>query len=301
MKAHDVIRKDVFFNTRDGTELGGWLYPSVGAIESCPCVVMSHGLTAQIDFGLAPFAESLQAAGIAVLVFDHRGWGRSGGEPRLESNPFLQMQDTRDAITYATTLPGINERKIGLWGTSYSGGTGIMVAAIDRRIKSVVAVCPFVSGSGIVRRQMGDQNFAAHQEAMGKARKTEMVDATIQYRQHTSIQETIDFFKEVDQAGRWENKITVRSYDMMMEFEPGDYVHRVSPTPLLMIVPTKDTRVPTDLQLDIYQRALEPKRLIFIEGGHYDPYVRQLGAVSVATRDWFVSTLISDSSAPGAS
>lgn len=286
------MRTDVNLKTRDGTGLSGWFYPPDGEDSAGPCVVMTHGLSGQIEFGLAPYAECLQAAGIGVLMYDHRGWGSSGGSPRMESNPYCQMQDTRDAITFAATLPRVDGTRIGLWGTSLSGGTALMVAAVDRRVRSVVAVCPFVSGSGVLGRLLGERGLREHLDTAAEARRAEMVGAGVQYRQLTGVGETIEAFRELDSGGQWQNRISMLSYDMMLEFEPGDFVHRIAPTPLLMIVPSRDTRVPTDLQQEAFQRALEPKHLVVIEGGHYDPYLRRLGEVCDATRDWFVKTLI---------
>jgi fermentation-respiration switch protein FrsA (DUF1100 family) len=70
-------------------------------------------------------------------------------------------------------------------------------------------------------------------------------------------------------------------------YAPGDFVERVSPTPLLMVVATHDHIAVTDLALKAYERALEPKRLAMIEGGHFDPYVREFKTASHAAIDWF--------------
>lgn len=286
------MHRHITFKTRDGTALAGWFFPARSGATTAPCVVMTHGLSGQIAFGLADFAVALQAVGVGALLVDHRGWGLSGGLPRMEANPYLQMQDTRDAITYAATLPGVDPQRIGLWGTSLSGGTALMVAAVDRRVKSVVAVCPFVSGSAVLRRLMGDEALAVHRDAMAQARKSEMLGEPVQYRQLSTVQETLDAFGQIDPTGEWRNRISVLSYDLLLEFEPGDFVSRIAPTPLLMIVPESDTRVPTDLQLEAYQRARDPKQLLMLDGGHYDPYLRQAAAVGDATREWFVGTLV---------
>ena len=70
-------------------------------------------------------------------------------------------------------------------------------------------------------------------------------------------------------------------------YEPGAWISRVSPTPLLMVVAGSDTITVTDLALAAYERALEPKRLRLIPGGHFDPYLGQFGAASSAALDWF--------------
>jgi fermentation-respiration switch protein FrsA (DUF1100 family) len=70
-------------------------------------------------------------------------------------------------------------------------------------------------------------------------------------------------------------------------YEPGIWAPRVSPTPLLMVVATRDTITPTALALAAYERALEPKRLRLIEGGHFDPYLNPFPTSSGAAIAWF--------------
>jgi fermentation-respiration switch protein FrsA (DUF1100 family) len=70
-------------------------------------------------------------------------------------------------------------------------------------------------------------------------------------------------------------------------YEPGHWISRVSPTPLLMVVATHDTITLTDLELAAYERALQPKRLVTIPGGHFDPYLSQFDKASAAAVSWF--------------
>ncbi len=99
--------------------------------------------------------------------------------------------------------------------------------------------------------------------------------------------DAIDFYLQPVPAGAWENDVTVRSTRAARMYEPGQWIARVSPTPLLMVVATRDTITLTDLELAAYERALEPKRLVALEGGHFDPYVSGFGESSAAAIDWF--------------
>jgi len=108
-------RDDIEFRARDGTMLAGWFYRPLEGPRQQPCIIMSHGFTAVIDQGLAGFAERFADSGFAVLVYDHRGYGRSGGTPRLETDPFRQMHDMRDAITFASLQPQVDGNRIGVW------------------------------------------------------------------------------------------------------------------------------------------------------------------------------------------
>lgn len=111
-----------------------------------PCVVMAHGFGGTRDTGLLGYAEPIAAAGIDVLVFDYRGFGDSEGTPRQDVSVRRQRQDYHAAVAAARHLPGVDPDRIALWGTSYSGGHAIAVAAQDRRVAAVVALTPSVDG-----------------------------------------------------------------------------------------------------------------------------------------------------------
>jgi fermentation-respiration switch protein FrsA (DUF1100 family) len=59
-----------------------------------------------------------------------------------------------------------------------------------------------------------------------------------------------------------------------------------------MIVALNDTITVTDLALAAYERALEPKKLALIPGGHFDPYLSNFEQASAAARAWFRSHLV---------
>jgi fermentation-respiration switch protein FrsA (DUF1100 family) len=81
--------------------------------------------------------------------------------------------------------------------------------------------------------------------------------------------------------------VTVRSTRAARMYEPGVWIGRVSPTPLLMVIAQNDTITVADLALAAYERALEPKRLELIPGGHFDPYLSSFTQSSSAALEWF--------------
>ncbi|HTF46100.1 MAG TPA: alpha/beta fold hydrolase, partial [Pseudonocardia sp.] len=130
-----MARRDIEFDA-EGVTLRGWFYPAEGASGRAPTVVMAHGFSAVKEMYLDSFAEVFAAAGLNALVFDNRNFGASDGEPRQEIDPWAQVRDYRHAITYAGTRPDVDPSRIGVWGSSYSGGHVLVVAAIDRRVKA---------------------------------------------------------------------------------------------------------------------------------------------------------------------
>ena len=139
------MRRDIEFRTEDGVILRGWHYLPERA-GSTPTVVMAHGYSAVKEMYLDRFAEVFAEAGIGAVVFDNRNFGASDGQPRQEIDPWQQIRDYRDAITWASDLPEVDAERIGIWGSSYSGAHVLVVGATDRRVKCVVAQVPLISG-----------------------------------------------------------------------------------------------------------------------------------------------------------
>lgn len=153
-----MTREDIEFRTSDGVTLRGWFYPSTvssggGAHGTkLPCLVMAHGFSALKEMALDKFAEKFTSTlPLHCLVYDNRGFGASDaapGQPRQEIIPTLQCSDYSDAITYAATRKEVDPERIGVWGSSYSGGHVLYVGAVDKRVKAVISqVCSSSSSS----------------------------------------------------------------------------------------------------------------------------------------------------------
>ena len=299
------MRKDIEFKTENGVTLRGWHYVPDGRQGKAPTIVMAHGFSAVKEMYLDRFAEAFAAAGLACVVFDNRNFGASDGEPRQEIDPWQQVRDYRDAITYAETLEETDPTRIGVWGSSYSGGHVLVVGAIDRRVKCVVAQVPLASGHGNAQRLIradylaGVQGMFAEDRRARMAGKTPaMIPVVAQDPASPSALPTPDSWVWFTETGRtrapsWKNEVTLRSVEMFTEYEPGSYVSFISPTPLLMVVALGDVLTVADLALAAYERALEPKRLVTLQGGHFDAYIKDFEASSKPTVEWFTRHLAS--------
>jgi uncharacterized protein len=127
----------------EGAALRGRLYLGAGASRPAPVVIMTHGFSATVEGMTADrYAEAFAEAGFAVLLYDHRGFGRSDGEPRQQINKWVQARGYRDAMTFLAGRPEIDAGRIALWGDSMSAAEAIVVGAVDRRVKAVVAQVP---------------------------------------------------------------------------------------------------------------------------------------------------------------
>ena len=143
------MRRDIAFEGAGGTRLRGWFYLPEGASSPLPGVVMCHGFSATKEMALDRFAEIFREKGMAVLVYDHRSFGASDGEPRQELNPWAQARDYGRAIGWLAARPEVDAGRIGIWGSSYGGGEAIVVASCDERVRAVVANVPLSGYAGV--------------------------------------------------------------------------------------------------------------------------------------------------------
>ena len=134
-----------------GDELAAWVHRPQDAAGRVPCVVMAHGFSATRSDGLTPYAERFAAAGFGAVVFDYRGFGDSGGEPRQVIDIRRQQHDYRAVIAWARRQDWIDPARIVLWGSSFSGGHVIDVASHDPALAAVISQAPFADGLAQLR------------------------------------------------------------------------------------------------------------------------------------------------------
>lgn len=297
-----MTRQDIEFNA-EGVTLRGWFYPAANATEPAPTVVLAHGFSAVKEMHLDQYAEVFSAQGINALVYDHRGFGDSDGTPRQEIDPWAQVRDYRHAITYATTLPGVDPQRIGIWGSSYSGGHVLVVAAIDRRVKAVVSQVSAISGydnyRALVRADFIDNyqllfdTDRANRFAGGEPAMVPVVAENPMDPAALPSPDSYTWFTETskDRAPNWKNEVTARSLEMLTEYNPIDYIAKIAPTPLLLMPAQNDVVAPTSFALRAYEEAREPKQIKILPGGHFDAYGSGFETSSSAALEWFQTHL----------
>ena len=263
---------------------------------------MAHGFSAVKEMGLDDYAAVFAAVGLAVIVYDNRNLGTSDGEPRFEIDPNAQMRDYGHALTYAASQNVVDENRIGLWGTSYTGGLVLNVAALDRRVKCVVSQVPYLHGLETMEQVLPLDGFKDFYRmidaerrslAAGNPPNTVPVYTDDPSKPETSAGRlTHAFFSTYLSKGvAWANKFTIRSLEMRLEYDAVSFIDRISPTPLMMIVANDDNITPTDIALRAYERAHPPKKLVMIEGHHYRAYLDAFDESSQAAREWFAEHL----------
>ena len=197
-----------------------------------------------------------------------------------------------------------------MWGSSYSAAHAYVVGAIDRRVKAVCGQVPLISGRRafemLVRIDIWAPTWellAADRLARARGEAPAMmpvVDADPTAPSALPTPDSYEFFSAYEGTS-WRNEVTLRTLELFQGYEPGEYLKRISPTPLLMVVAPNDRLVAGELACEAFETAAHPKKLVLVPGGHFDAYVgRGFEISSGAARDWFVEHLVTAAAVPAA-
>jgi len=308
------MRRDIEFEGHGGVVLRGWFYrPAESGARPLAAVVMVHGLSAVKEMALDRYAEVFCEAGLAVLVYDHRGFGASDGEPRQVINPWAQARDLRLAIGWLCEQSEVDPERIGVWGSSYGGGVAIVVAACDERVAAVVANVPLVGYPGVdysdttprfkaIRAEVDDASGASladvGQSVLGPAAvvRDEVRDGADETNGATAGLVFLDQPESSEwfcgwgaDASRWKNRVTLENAaGTEPAWDPGVCIAHVAPCPVMLVVASEDRLAETDIARAAFDRAGEPKAWALIEGHHFTPYSGEAFVrASGAARDFF--------------
>lgn len=226
-------------------------------------------------------AEAFQRAGITALVYDPRSTGTSEGEPRNEIDPVKQVSDYSDALTYLATLPIVDPNSIGFWGMSFSATVALCAAALDKRAKFVISVCPLMTFANpndpnekfanILAKTMKDREF---QLKGNRPFYIPLITETGESPAGVGIwsdKETLEYITTAKErvAPSFESRITIQTYYKMMMWQPTGLIRYVSPTPVLVLIPELDKVSPPEDQVALFDSLSQPKKMHMAQGkGH---------------------------------
>lgn len=297
------MRKEVSFDSR-GSICRGWLYlpDGLAATAQVPAVVMAHGFSAVKEQILPEFAERFAASGFAVLLFDYRHFGDSAGMPRSQMFPLDMVEDYRNAISCISDHEAVDAQRVGVWGTSYSGGLAVYVGTFDKRVKAVVAQVPSIINAD-ARRAIDPVKWAGVGDFLREDRIARYKTGVVKYMPVVAPegeacilpgQETYDAYMALKAlAPNWRNEITVESLEKIREFDPVSQIHLMAPAALLVIAAEEDSLIPLAAVKASYERAAQPKQLIVLPIRHFDVYQPPWREKVVdAAIDWFSRYLV---------
>ncbi len=244
-------------------------------------MVMAHGFAAERGWRLPEYAERFAEKGLSVLLFDYRNFGDSSGRPRNLVHPNLQCEDWVEAVRHVRSMEQIDSKRIGLWGTSFSGGHVLVTAAKGLDIKAVVAQVPFVdsfasAGSGNIR-QMGRLFYAAFLDLiMSWVGKEEIKigitgkPGSLAFLTHEGWEE--QYRRLIPEGTEWENLSPARGLFPMSIYRPVKSVDRID-CPVLVIYAIHDEGSPADA-VEKAAAGIANVTKIKYDCGHFDIYFR---------------------------
>lgn len=222
--------------------------------------------------------------------------------PRNEVDAVLQTRDYFDAFTYIRTLPDSDPSQIVYWGSSMSGGNAITAASVNRHIKAVIAQVPYVGDhtapglpDALIAQLLDDRNAVREgaDSLMAQVFPESLEEA--QSGKSAAVlpsPESIIYLNEIDRRGQpREKKTTFQGLLNGAFFEPRAIIHRISPTPLLMIVASKDKTTPAKQQLEAFELARDPKRLEILDVGHFEVYFGDIFERNIAVQLDFLQSI----------
>jgi uncharacterized protein len=297
------MRRDVEFRS-GGETVRGWLYTPDRGAGPFPVVVMAGGWCYVKELVQPHVAQHFADNGLAAVLFDYRNFGSSDGTRRQHIDPNAQIEDYRNAISFAETLEVINSDRIGVWGLSYSGGHALILGATDPRVQCVSAQIPVVDGYRNMRRVHGTMGFRRFEQLLLDDRRARFLSGEDGFLPHATpdpaeevstwpFPETHKTFLALKQseAPAYENRSTIESAELLMSYNVGPFLSRLLDVPTQVIVAEKDDLTLWDLEIEAYNLIPTAKKRLIVIGGstHMTLYSDRslLGEAAVAACDWF--------------
>ncbi|HYF27363.1 MAG TPA: alpha/beta fold hydrolase [Baekduia sp.] len=291
-------RTDTSF-TSGGQRCAAWLWRPEGDGPH-PVVVMAHGFSATRELRLDAYAERFADAGLGVLLFDYRHFGASEGEPRQLLDIGRQHDDFRAAVAHARSLDWVDPDRVALFGSSFSGGHVVAVAAGDPRIAAIVAQCPFQDGLATLPK-LGAANVAkltaagiADQAGALLGRGPHYIPA-VGKPGETAVMTTPDaepgfLALQPPSGGTWENRVAARIALRVGMYRPGLKAAKLQ-CPGMWSVCDEDSLAPAETTVKLASKApkAEIKRYPV---GHFDIYVGEPFEQAVADQTEFLTRVL---------
>ncbi|MDE0738534.1 MAG: alpha/beta fold hydrolase [Planctomycetota bacterium] len=275
----------------EGVRLGAEVFSLKANTEKkLPTIVMCHGWGGTAR-ALRSDAVVFARAGYLVVTFDYRGWGASDGriirigekskdgsaravkELREVVDPIEQTTDLLNAIHWVQEEKQCDRERIGLWGSSFSGGHVVYAAARDPRVKATVSQVPAFDGRWAINssRMRKTTYGGATQRARGKAGYPEPGEASIGKLKGAPILEKIGRYAPVEDAARLKGCaalfILAENEELFDNKEHGILAHSKAKGPKKLVI------VPEIKHYGIYREAKKQAQGLAI--AWYDEHLKK--------------------------
>ncbi|MDK7146639.1 alpha/beta hydrolase [Corynebacterium kroppenstedtii] len=276
------MQTDVKFSSGNQT-IAGTLFIPDEAQGASPAIVISHPFGSVRQQSPINYATRLTKEGFVTLTFDAAYQGESTGEPRQLEDPFIRVENIKDAVSYLATREEVDADRIGALGICASGGFVPFAASSDIRIKAVATVSGadlgdvYRSQTETLPKLLKASAQARTDRAAGKDVEAQPMipmtqDQANEYPDRSMYKEAYDYYR-TDRAkdDRAPNTVDPTSFDRIAVFDAYGFIDQISPRPLLMIAGSDADTLP--YSQNSIEKAQEPKELFIVDGAsHVDLY-----------------------------
>lgn len=270
----------------DGLQLSGILHVPEGAKGPLPAVVVSHGFGGNKDGETHVIeADLYESLGYAVLRFDFRGCGESGGQPgRVICQE--EVADMRNVITWLQGRREVRADRILLSGQSFGAAVSIFTGGVDTRVSGVVSIGGW--GDGLKKSQ--DQ----HPTPEAWTRFTSLMAQGQRHREKTGEPLMVKRWDIVPVPEHLRNNLpagsvmdfTADTMDSICKFRPKDVIAQLAPRPLLMLHSANDSVTPTSQAIEVFQHAGKGAELILLTEVDHFPFADGNGRLPQILKGW---------------
>jgi pimeloyl-ACP methyl ester carboxylesterase len=261
----------------EGTRMSAEVFSlkSLGG-KKLPTILMAHGWGG-VKASLRPEAVAFANAGYLVVTFDYRGWGDSDSRMATfngKMQPVREVVDPMDfaadwlnAIHWAAGEPACDIGRLGLWGSSFSGGLVVWAAERDPRVRALHSQVPSLDGRWVVRNQ-GEQR-KTYEEATRRAR------GEVGYPQPGA--KIIGNLKGAPIRARF------------IDYAPVEEMARAPSCAMQFVIAEKEELTDNrENGIKAYERARGPKNLVTIPNiTHYGIYTVAREKAQILAIEWF--------------
>ncbi|MEL0167359.1 MAG: alpha/beta hydrolase [Pseudomonadaceae bacterium] len=293
-KSDKVDHAKVAFRNRYGITLAADLYQPKNASGKLAAIVISGPFGAVKEQSSGLYAQTLAERGFVTLAFDPSYTGESGGEPRNVASPDINTEDFSAAVDFVGLLPTVDRQRIGMIGICGWGGMALNAAAIDKRVKAVVASTMYdmtrVMSKGYNDSVTPEQR-AATLEQLGQQRWADAENGSPAYGpvslelsggEPQFVVEYADYYKSTERGFHPRAINSNASWSLttplsFMNMPILTYIAEIAPRPLLLV--HGEIAHSRYFSETAYEAAAEPKELMIIPGANHTDLYDQMDII----------------------